>query len=242
MVLGADKKRLSKRHGATSVIEYKHMGILPQAMINYLARLGWSCGDQEFFTVDELKEKFSLENIGKSAGVFDPARLLDLNGDHIRASENKDLAPLFLEQLAKLGVETKEGEHLYQVLETLKPRAKTTVELAEKALFYYQDVIEYDPKAASKCLKAEAIPALELLITKLAAVDVSDEKQVEDAFVQTMEATGLKLGKIAQPVRVALTGQTASPGIFEIVQILGLDKVKARLEAAMDYIRTQGAE
>ncbi|WP_028316222.1 glutamate--tRNA ligase [Desulfatibacillum aliphaticivorans] len=239
MVLGADKKRLSKRHGATSVVEYKDMGILPEAMINYLARMGWSHGDQEFFTVDELKQVFTLENIGKSAGVFDPARLLDLNGDHIRAAEDKRLAPLFIEQLAKLGVETEEGEYLYQVMETLKPRAKTTIELAEKALFYYVDDIEYDPKAANKCLKAEAVPALELLIEKLEAADVSDEKQVEDAFVQVMEATGLKMGKIAQPVRVALTGQTASPGIFEIVQILGMDKVKARLAKAMDYIKTQ---
>ncbi|SHL11139.1 glutamyl-tRNA synthetase [Desulfatibacillum alkenivorans DSM 16219] len=241
MVLGADKKRLSKRHGATSVVEYKDMGILPEAMINYLARMGWSHGDQEFFTVDELKQVFTLENIGKSAGVFDPARLLDLNGDHIRAAKDKRLAPLFIEQLAKLGVETEEGEYLYQVMETLKPRAKTTIELAEKALFYYADDIEYDPKAANKCLKAEAVPALELLIEKLEAADVSDEKQVEEAFVQVMEATGLKMGKIAQPVRVALTGQTASPGIFEIVQILGMDKVKARLAKAMDYIRQQEA-
>ncbi|MBI9073888.1 MAG: glutamate--tRNA ligase [Desulfatibacillum sp.] len=241
MVLGADKKRLSKRHGATSVIEYKHMGILPQAMINYLARLGWSHGDQEFFTVDELKDVFSLENIGKSAGVFDPARLLDLNADHIRAAADKDLAPIFIEQLAKLGIQAEDGEYLYQVMETLKPRAKTMVELAEKALFYYQDTIEYDPKAAQKCLIPEAIRPLEALIEKLDSVDVSDEKQVENAFVQVMESTGLKLGKIAQPVRVALTGQTASPGIFEIVQILGKAKVTARLRAAMDYIRTQNA-
>lgn len=237
MVLGPDKKRLSKRHGATSIIEYKAMGIMPEAMVNYLARLGWSHGDQEFFTKDDLFEKFSLENIGKSAGIFDPDRLLDLNADHIRAMDSEILGPRFLEHLQKRNVEAKQGDYLNQVMETIKPRAKTLVDMADKAMFYYLDQIDYEPKAAKKILKQNALNPLDILADKLKEVNFSDEKSVEDAFVHVMEKTGLKLGKIAQPVRVALTGQTASPGIFEIISILGKERVLSRLNQALVYIK-----
>ncbi len=242
MVLGPDKKKLSKRHGATSATEYREMGILPGAFINFLARLGWSHGDQEFFTVQELVEKFNLESIGKSASVFDLERLKDLNGDHIRAMDTDKLAPLVLPHLKKLGVKADNDTYLVQVVETLKIRSKTLEDMARGAVFYYQDEIEFDPKAAKKFLKPAAMEPVALLTEKLKDVDCSDEKALEGAFEKVMETLDIKLGKIAQPVRVALTGVTASPGIFEIIRVLGKDRVLQRLSKALSFIKERAKE
>lgn len=242
MVLGSDRARLSKRHGATSVTAYRDMGFLPEAFLNYLVRLGWSHGDQEFFTLDELIEKFSLENIGHSAGVFDLEKLMALNADHIKAAPPEKLAGLLIPFLKKRGIETKEGAYLESVIKTLNARSKTLAEMAEKALFYFQDDIKYDEKAARKVLKPVAVEPLEELLSLFADMDTFTEPLLEDAFRAVMKKTGLKLGKIAQPVRVALTGQTASPGIFEIVEIIGKKKVMARLEKAIRFIEAKKQE
>ncbi|MBU3947577.1 MAG: glutamate--tRNA ligase [Proteobacteria bacterium] len=236
MVLGSDKARLSKRHGAMSVTEYKDMGYLPDAFINYIVRLGWSYGDQEFFTRDELIEKFSLENIGRSAGVFDINKLLALNADHIKLSDpvkiTKHLAPF----LNKLGFEFKEGPFIEGVIKTLNARSKTLKEMAENAAFYFQDTISYQEDAASKFLTADSVEILNTLIALLEALESFDEKSIENVFVKIMEQTGLKLGKIAQPVRVALTGKTISPGVFEILNVLGKEKSINRLKTAVSFI------
>ncbi|MBW1988035.1 MAG: glutamate--tRNA ligase [Deltaproteobacteria bacterium] len=239
MVLGPDKKRLSKRHGAASVTEYREMGYLPEAIVNFLARLGWSHGDQEFFTVDELEEKFSLENIGKSAGVFDPARLLDLNADHMRAADTSRLAGLLIPHLEKRGVTVEDRARLKDAVETLKPRAKTLEDMAESALFYFTPIARYEEKGDKKFLKAEFLPALELLSAELEDVDVANQEAVEAAFGAVMEQTGLGFGKIAQPVRVAITGKTASPGMFETMRVLGNENVKSRLKNAIAYIKAK---
>jgi len=236
MVLGGDRTRLSKRHGATSVMAYKDMGLLPEAFLNYLVRLGWSHGDQEFFTIPELIEKFSIEHIGRSPGVFDLDKLLALNAEHIRASKPSRLAPLLVDALKDKGIQTEEGPVLEKIIRTLQARSKTLIEMAEGALFYFQDDIIYDENAARKFLKKSSLASLELLRIKLLHLDDFTEKNLEDCFQQVMDDTGLKLGKIAQPVRVALTGKTASPGIFEIVEILGLRKVIARIDKALEYI------
>ena len=239
MVLGHDRSRLSKRHGAMSVTAYRDMGYLPEALLNYLVRLGWSHGDQEFFTINDLVEKFSLENIGKSAGIFNIEKLTALNGDHIMAASPEKLAPPLLPFLRQKGCKAEEDHYLYKVIETLKIRSKTLEEMAEGARFYYQDDIEYDEKAAQKFLKPKSLEAMTLLADKLEAMTAFGEKALEDVFKNVMETTGLKLGKIAQPVRVALTGKTASPGIFEIIEILGKEKVLARLKKALSYIGQQ---
>jgi glutamyl-tRNA synthetase len=238
MVLGSDRTRLSKRHGAMSVTAYRDMGYLPQAVLNYLVRLGWSHGDQEFFTVAELIEKFSLENIGKSAGIFDPDKLLALNGDHIQAAATADLVPHLLPFMAAEGYAAEAGPYIEAVIETLKPRSKTLVEMAKAARFYYTEPIVYEEKAAQKFLKAAALEPVALLTQKLKALTDFEEKALEAAFKAVMQETGLKLGKIAQPVRVALTGTTVSPGIFEIIAVLGREKVIARLEAALAHLET----
>jgi len=239
MVLGSDRTRLSKRHGATSVTAYRDMGFLPDAFINYLVRLGWSHGDQEFFTRDELVEKFSLENIGRAAGVFDQEKLLALNAEHIKATPVNTLAALLIPFLEKEGVQADAGDFLEAVVTTLVPRSKTLAEMAKDALFYFADAIEYEEKAAKKFLKANALEPLDMLIAELEKLPAFTEKNLEDAFRAVMEKSGLKLGKIAQPVRVALTGRTASPGIFEIVAIIGKQKVLDRLNKAVAYIKAK---
>ncbi len=238
MVLGKDKSRLSKRHGAMSVTAYREMGYLPEALINYLVRLGWSYGDQEFFTRGDLIEKFSLEHIGRSAGVFDPDKLLALNGEHIRSTPVSELAERLIPFLEKRGIHETPGPYLEKAVETLVQRSKTLEEMAESAVFYFSDTVAYDEKAAAKCLKPDAAEPVRVLIERLEDMEDFDEKSLEDAFKDVMEKTGLKLGKIAQPVRVALTGRTASPGIFEIVGILGKDKVIRRLSDALEFIES----
>jgi glutamyl-tRNA synthetase len=236
MVLGKDRARLSKRHGATSVTAYRDMGILPDAFINYLARLGWSYGDQEFFTRQELIHKFSLENIGRSAGIFDPEKLLALNAEHIRAAAPRELAHTLEPFLTAHGCQFEPGPFIEKVLRTLQPRSETLQDMAQQALFYFQDDLVYDQKAAAKFLKPQTREAIRLLITEFENMENFTESELEKAFQSVMTQTGLKLGKIAQPVRVALTGRTASPGIFEITEIIGRDKVLARLQAALAYI------
>jgi glutamyl-tRNA synthetase len=240
MVLGNDRARLSKRHGAMSVTEYRDLGYLPDAVLNYLVRLGWSHGDQEFFTRDELIAKFSLEHIGKSAGVFDPQKLLALNADHIQAATPEALAPHLLPFLVARGVDDPAPSTLHAAIGTLQTRSKTLLEMADAALFYFQEKVAYEEKAAQKFLKAANLEPLLFLTAQLEEADRFTESVVESAFEQTMKSTGLKLGKIAQPVRVALTGKTVSPGIFEIVQVLGKEKTLARLRQAADYISEQG--
>ena len=236
MVLGNDRARLSKRHGAMSVTEYRNLGFLPEAMINYLVRLGWSHGDQEFFTRDELIKVFDLENIGKSAGVFDLDKLTALNAEHIMAAAPRELVAPLKPFMEAAGIEVEAGDYIEQVIETLQPRSKTLKDMAQAALFYYQSDIEYDEKAAKKFLKAAALEPLTILTAKLEALETYDQSGLEDVFKAVMDETELKLGKIAQPVRVALTGRTASPGIFEIIAIMGKERVVPRLRKAIGFI------
>lgn len=238
MVLGKDKSRLSKRHGATSVTEYRDMGFLPDAFINYLVRLGWSFGDQEFFTRDELIEKFTLKNIGKSAGVFDQDKLTALNADHIKAATPAQLSTMLVPILKDRGYEAETGAYVENVIETLHTRSRTLNEMADGAHFYFKkDVKPYDEKAAKKFLKPGVDEPLELLAQNLEALDSLDEKSQEGAFKAVMEAFDLKFGKIAQPVRVALTGTKVSPGIFEVIEVLGRETVVSRLKGAAAFIR-----
>ena len=236
MVLGSDRSRLSKRHGAMSVTAYRDMGYLPDAFINYLARLGWSSGDQEFFSRQELIDKFSLDHIGRSAGIFDPEKLLALNADHIMAAAAADLVAPIAPFFAEHGITIEKGPFIESVIRTLQPRSKTLKDMATDALFYFQEAITYDPKAAGKFLKSNAKEPLKLLIEQLQQLKNFSEENLEGAFKSVMEKTGLKLGKIAQPVRVALTGRSASPGIFEITEIIGKQRVLERLHRAVAYI------
>ncbi len=236
MVLGRDRTRLSKRHGALSVTAYKEMGYLPDALINYLVRLGWSHGDQEFFLKDELIEKFTLKNIGHSPGIFDTNKLLSLNADHIKGKKPGDLVKHLTPFLEKRRCKVNDQASMEKIIETLNTRSKTLEDMADGAMFYFAGDLVYDAKAAKKFLKRSSMEPLKLLLENLGAMDSFTKEGIEDAFKKVMETTGLKLGKIAQPVRVALTGKTASPGIFEILEVLGKDKSVYRLEKAINHI------
>ncbi len=241
MVLGADRTRLSKRHGATSVTAYRDMGILPDAFINYLARLGWSHGDQEFFTRSELIEKFTLEHVGKSAGIFDPVKLQALNADHIKAAAPEALIKHLRPFLNELGIAAQDDAYLCAIIPTLQARSKTLREMAEQSRFYFLDGIELQAEAARKFLTPQIRPVLEAVRAQLADLPVLEEKPLEALFADLVERLAIKFGKIAQPLRVALTGGTVSPGIFEIMVVLGRARVLARLDAAIRHIAERPA-
>ncbi len=236
MVLGHDRTRLSKRHGAMSVTAYRDMGYHPEAMINFLVRLGWSYGDQEFFTRQELVEKFNLEHIGKAAGVFNPEKLLALNAEHIRASSDETISVHLLPFLKQKGIHAEKGDYLNAVIGTLKQRSKTFIEMADGAEFYFQEKVTLDESAAVKFLTPAVLEPLRQIFQALESTDKFDQPTLEKIFTEILEKTGLKFGKIAQPLRVALTGKTVSPGIFEMMEALGKEQVVGRVKTAIGYI------
>lgn len=239
MILGRDRAKLSKRHGATSVMAYQEMGYLPEALVNYLVRLGWSHGDQEIFSREELIQLFSLENVGKSPSVFDPEKFLWLNAHYLRARPPESLVPLLTPFLEARHYPERPAAYLAKAIPTLQPRTHSLVEMADAMKFYLTDEITCDPAAAKKFLTPGMVEPFKRLIHSLEALDVFDEASLEQAFQEVASAMALKLGKIAQPVRVALTGQTVSPGIFEIINVLGKEAVLARLRRALEYMSNE---
>ncbi len=243
MILGSDKTRLSKRHGATSVLAYRDMGYLPQALVNYLVRLGWSYGDQEVFTMDELIQYFSFDNVGKSAAVFNPEKLLWLNSQYIMKSLPEDLIDLVTPFLVKEGIvaegQLPDREFMARTIRSLQERAKTLTELAGSLKYYIADHIEYNEKAKAKFLNEKFLPNLIEIRDSLKMLDRFTTPEIEKAFVSAGEKLNVKLGNIAQPVRVAVTGKTESPGIFEVLEIMGREKVLRRLEEAIETIGTR---
>ncbi len=236
MILGADKSRLSKRHGATSVMAYRDMGYLPEAMVNYLVRLGWSHGDQEIFSMAELIEKFSLDNVGKAAGVFNPEKLLWLNAHYIKTGDPVRLGKLLQEYLSAIGISTAQGPAPEAVVKTLQERSRTMVEMAEGAAFYYRKEPEFDPKAVEKFLTADKADIFRSLIKHLTACTDWSHDGIAATFQQVMDETGLKLGKFGPAVRVALVGGTTSPSLYEVVEVLGKEESLQRLQRGLNLL------
>jgi glutamyl-tRNA synthetase len=236
LIMGQDRTRLSKRHGATSITAYQEMGYLPHALVNYLARLGWSYGDQEVFSREELIEKFSLEGAGRSAGIFNSEKLLWLNAHYIKEGDPSKIAQQLISFLRQRGIEADLDERLTKVVRTLQPRAKTLMEMAEMAEFYFKDDFLYDEKGGRKFLRPELSPFLVSLLEELRGGQDFVEANLEKLFRQLTVQKGLKLNQAAQGVRVALTGKTTSPGIFEVMEGIGRERVIKRLERALGYI------
>lgn len=238
MILGHDKSRLSKRHGATSVLAYKEMGYLPEAIINYLARLGWSYGDKEIFSKDELIEYFSIENIGKSAAVFNPEKLLWLNSHYMINADTTLLAERVMPFLIKKGIINQSNDidikWLSKAINLLKERSKTLDELANSLKYFIADFVDIDPKASQKVLTHQGIKYLSEIKDLLSGLDDFSAVEIERIFTNLAERDKVKLGSIAQPVRVAITGGTASPGIYELIEIIGKEKTLKRLSRAID--------
>jgi glutamyl-tRNA synthetase len=224
MILGPDKQRLSKRHGAVSVLQYRDDGYLPGALVNYLARLGWSHGDQEIFTIQELIEKFDWEHVGATAGVFNPEKLAWLNQQWIKRTPPAELA--------KLTGAPPEFALLMQ------ERARTVNEIRDAWTAYMApDLPRYDEKAVAKQLTLETKPLLQEAREVISANFSRGPATMEEAFRKLAEARGLGLGKLAQPVRVAVTGTTVSPPLFETLALLGKDKTLRRIDAALEKIK-----
>ncbi len=241
MILGSDKTKLSKRHGATAVTEYIALGYLPEALVNYLARLGWSHGDQEIFSNQELIEKFSLESVGKAPSIFNAEKLLWLNHHYIQQADSGKLAELVLDLLKKDGTITagKEPdlEWFKKLVKILTERSHTLAEMKNAALPFIVDEITMDEKAKAKHLTPDVAPLLSQVSERLKVVEPFTHEEVEKVFNAIVAEKGLKLGKLAQPVRVALTGGTVSPGIFEVIEVMGKEKTIQRIETAIGMTR-----
>jgi glutamyl-tRNA synthetase len=238
MILGADGKRLSKRHGAVSVLQYRDLGYLPHALLNYLVRLGWSHGDQEVFSREEMIELFDVKAINQSAASFNPDKLLWLNQHCIKTGVPESVVEHLIWHMAKLGIPVDQGPPPERLLDTLRERAKTLVELAASSRFFYVDFEEYDQQAALKHLTSEAADVLESLTTALGALHEWRSPEIHRAVTQVAEDQRLKLGKVAQPLRVAVSGGAVSPPIDITLELLGKDRTMARVERAIVHIRS----
>jgi glutamyl-tRNA synthetase len=233
MILGPDRSRLSKRHGATSVQAFRDEGILPDAMVNYLARLGWSHGDQEIFSRDELIGLFDIKDVATSAAIFDQAKLRWLSQHYMKAMPGERLAELVRPFLTRAGLDANvDRAKLARIVDTLKERATTLAELVEIGRFYFHRPSEYEAKAAQKFFTREGRERLALLVERLTAAPDFAPATLEGIYRELTERLGVKLVDLAQLTRLAVTGRTASPPIFEVLSILGRDETLARLGAA----------
>jgi len=241
MILGADGKKLSKRHGAESFTEYRSRGYLPEAVLNYLVRLGWSFGDQEIFAKQELVKIFSLKGIGKSPSVFDPQKFLWLNGKYLRDMSEERMFEEIDSLVKKKEFPEQPREKLRKIIEQMRERSETLNGIVDQSLYFFTDDFEYEEKAAEKFLVEKNSQIFEFLLEELSCLEDFSHNDVHGGFQRVMKRTGLGLGRIAQPARVALTGSTKSPGIFDVVEILGRDSVASRLTKAIQFIKSRNA-
>ena len=244
MILGADKARLSKRHGAMAVQQYRDDGYLPEAMVNYLVRLGWSFKDEEIFSLDDLIKKFSLEQIGKSAAVFSWEKLTWLNAHHIKTGDSKRIAALLFDvagpfaatvnrQASQLPAQAYSEAYRFSVVEALKPRSRTLKEMSESAVCFFADEVILDEKAEKVVIGA--LPILRSVHAALLEVSF-DHAALSEAFSAVGASIGQKLSDVAQPIRAAVTGRTVSPGIFDLLEMLGKERTLLRLARQIDRL------
>ena len=231
MILGTDRARLSKRHGATSVLAYRDEGYLPEALVNFLARLGWSYGDQEIFTREKLIKYFNLEQVGKANAVFNAEKLLWLNSEYIKLTPEERLFELVKPFLVNEGYlkENVDIKWACRAIKSLKERCRTLKELAHAMRYYLLDYVDIEPKAKEKYINPETIPIIKEITEKLAQLNDFTQDKIEKIFMDIVNERGLKLGQVAQPIRVVITGSTVSPGIYEVLEIVGKEKTLKRL-------------
>ena len=242
MILGADGSRLSKRHGAVNVTDYREAGYLPEAVLNYMVRLGWSHGDRELFEIDEMIGAFSLEQVNESAAAFDPDKFLWVNEQWLKRVPSDRLAPLLATFLEGGGVENAElnaGPPLDEIVEVQRHRARTLVEMAEKSRFVYKEPDTYAPKAAKQHLRGVALPVLRRLQACLGELGEWSVETTQAAVESVAEELNLKMGKVAQPLRVAVTGEAASPGIGQTLALIGQEKTLRRLAKAVEFVEAR---
>jgi len=236
MILGPDGQKLSKRHGAASVMEYRDQGYLPEAVLNFLVRLGWSHGDQEIFSLDEMIEFFDLDGCNKAASAINPSKLIWLNKHYLKTLDPVHVARHLSWHIGQLGIDPSEGPALPEVVKAFAERSDTLQEMARAASFLYREFEAYDDKAASKNLTAAAKAPLQALSNALATLPEWRAEPIHAAVNRVAEESALALGKVAQPLRVAVCGTAVSPPIDITLELLGGRKTLTRIERALDYI------
>ena len=239
MILGADGGRLSKRHGAVSVLAYRDAGYLPEAVLNYIVRLGWSHGDQELFSRDEMTELFSLESVNESAASFDPDKFLWVNQQWLQRASTERISDALAPFMVARGFDLSAGPPLAEIVEVQRERASTLEEMAEKSTFIFTAPERYATKAAKQHFKPGVSTVLETLDRDLSSLDEWSQDATQAAVEATAERLKLKLGKVAQPLRVAVTGDSASPGIGQTLYLLGREETLQRVQRALDYVNKQ---
>lgn len=238
MILGDDGKKLSKRHGASSVLAFRDAGYLPEAVLNYLVRLGWSHGDQEIFSVTEMIELFDIKAVNKSASAFNTEKLNWLNQQYMKSLPAKQIAPALAQHYSKLGIDTA-GADLTAIIPYYAERAKTLVEMAEQTDWLFKAPNEYPAKAAKKAFHADAATYLQAVANKVRTLSNWQQADLHDVVATVVEAHDVSFGKVGMPLRLALTGGKPSPNIDEIMWLLGKEKTLQAINAAMDYLATQ---
>jgi glutamyl-tRNA synthetase len=237
-ILGSDGKRLSKRHGATSVLAYRDQGILPQALINALLRLGWAHGDQEIFSHEEMLQLFKIDDVHKSPAVFDQQKLLWFNQHYLKTLPAEIIVSHLVKFLDNQGINYKTGQNkpeLVKVVAVLQPRCKTLLEMAEKTACFYMDKVEYNPEAVAKFFNEATVNILQDVITACNNITNWNIDNLHEMVQQLMHNLNLKMPQLAQPIRIALTGDTNSPSINETMALMPKQEVIERLEAAIEY-------
>ena len=244
MILAPDRSKLSKRHGATSVEEFRAQGYLPEAIVNYLTLLGWGPGDErEIFTLEETVKLFELEQMSKKAAVYDTKKLTWMNGQYLSELPLEKILPEAETFFLKDGLVTKEWlaenkEYFAKLVDTVRVRVKTLQEVADAAVYFFKDIEAYDEKGVAKHFKPEAAELLEKCVAALEADEVFDLASTEAVYNRIAEDNGLTLGKVIHPTRLALTGRTVSPGMFDVMVLLGKEKTLARMRKAVEYIKS----
>ncbi len=233
MILGPDGAKLSKRHGAVSVLQYQEEGYLPEALLNYLVRLGWSHGDQEVFTLADMVAVFDIHDVNKAASAFNPEKLLWLNQQHMMRAEPADLVPHLRDQLWRIGIQCDDAALLEGVVIAQRERSKTFKEMAQNSRFFFTEEVELDAKAAEKHLTAEQLPVLTELKARLEQLSDWSAPGIHEALAALATERGLGLGKVAQPLRVAMSGGTVSPPIDATVALVGRERARRRLDNAI---------
>ena len=233
MILGPDGAKLSKRHGAVSVLQYEEEGYLPDALLNYLVRLGWSRGDQEVFTREEMIAAFDIRDVGKAASAFNPDKLLWLNQQHMMRAQPAALVPYLRAQLRRLGLDSDDQRLLEGIIVSQRERAKTLKEMAQNSRFFFTETVDIEPKAAARHLSGEGLGMLAKVRERLVALPDWTAPGIHAALHELATTLGAGLGKVAQPLRVAVTGTAVSPPIDLTLELLGRQRTLARLEAAL---------
>jgi len=242
MILGDDGARLSKRHGAVSVMSYRDEGYLPEALLNYLVRLGWSHGDQELFSIDEMIALFDIKDVNKSASAFNTDKLLWINQQYIKDSEPEHIAHHLSWHMGQLDIDPADGPELAKVVKLQQERAKTLVEMATNSQFFYKEVTEYDAKAAKKNLTEKSVEILEDMYDRLAKLPEWLAEPIHNHIKECSVIREIGMGKVAQPIRVAITGNTMSPPLDTTLELLGSERTLAAIASAAAWIKDQSRD